>query len=333
MKKIVNNGSIDFLTFFQIFKQKAKALINFFLLSFMLMMIVYIFSDRLYTSNSVLAPISNSSKGDVSSVLAAQFGLAGEIEIDPLTIFESEDLRKNIIYKERLIDGEKINLIDLWEYNELKWYNPFELMNFFIIKIFPGNENNSTVKDRVVEVKAIKELNKRLSFKQDFYTNEIKISATMESRNLAKSLNQEIINYLDEFITSSTNKDAASKVFYMQERINEVENDLKESEKSLETFLSENKSYKDSPRLLIEFMRLQREVELNSAIKIQLSAQVEINKVEEISKVPNFVIVDYPTFPSKKVYPRGSIFIIYLIIFYLAFVLLTVIYKDLRRIN
>ena len=333
MKKIINNGSIDFLLFFQIFKQKAKDLKFFFLLSFLLMMLIYIFSDRLYTSNSVLAPISNSSKGDVSSVLAAQFGLAGEIEIDPLTIFESEDLRKNIIYKERLINGEKINLIDLWEYNELKWYNPFELMNFFIIKIFPGNENDLTIKDRVVEVKAIKELNKRLSYKQDFYTNEIKISATMESRDLSRSLNQEIINYLDEFITSSTNKDAASKVFYMQKRINEVENDLNESEGRLETFLSENKSYKDSPRLLIEFMRLQREVELNSAIKIQLSAQVEINKVEEISKVPNFVIVDHPTFPSKKVYPRGSIFIIYLIIFYFLFVLLTVIYKDLRKIN
>ncbi|MBL6592162.1 MAG: hypothetical protein ISQ41_06585 [Flavobacteriaceae bacterium] len=333
MKKIINNGSIDFLMLFQIFKQRAKDLKFFFLSSFILMMIFYIFSDRLYTSNSVLAPVSNSSKGDVSSVLAAQFGLASEIEIDPLTIFESEDLRKSIIYKERLINGEKINLIDLWEYDDLKWYNPFELMNLFINTIFPGIENNSTVKDRVLEVKAIKELNKRLSFKQDFYTNEIKISSTMESRDLAKSLNQEIINYLDDFITSSTNKDAASKVFYMQKRINEVENDLNESEDGLETFLSENKSYKDSPRLLIEFMRLQREVELNSAIKIQLSAQVEINKVEEISKVPNFVIVDYPTYPSKKVYPRGSIFIIYLIIFYLLFVLIIVIYRDFRRIS
>lgn len=331
MNKIIKDNSIDLSLLFKKFKPTVKELRGVFLLGLSVTLLVYFLSDRLYTSYSVIAPISSASKGDVTSVLAAQFGIAGEIEIDPQTIFESEELKKNIIYEKRIIDGEITNLIDFWKLNEFKWYNPLHVLSLTIDTLFNDKDSNSIIKDRIIEVKAMKKLNKRLSYSQDFYTDEIRVSSTMEKRNLAMSINEEIISYINNFITESKNKDAASKVYYMEKRIEEVKDELNVAEDRLEEFLNLNKSYVDSPKLFREFMTLKREVELKAAVKIQLNTQMEIIKIDEVNEVPNFIVVNSPTFPSKKVYPRGSYFLLYLMIGFFAIVCSVIIFRDLRK--
>ena len=71
----------------------------------------------------------------------------------------------------------------------------------------------------------------------------------MEDRALAQEINNDIINYINTFITNSKNKNAASQAFFLNKRLNEVKQSLQESEDEMEKFLEDNISFQDSPSL------------------------------------------------------------------------------------
>ena len=58
---------------------------------------------------------------------------------------------------------------------------------------------------------------------------------------------------------------------------------------------------------------------------------MEVNKVNELSEVSNFVIVDDSSFPAKKVYPKASNLLFYLIFSVIMIILAKVLYEDIKR--
>ena len=242
-------------------------------------------------------------------------------------------MKKTIIYRDRELSSnlEKINLIEFWEIGKPKWYNPLDWLGALIDLFKSKNEGNLIIKKRTIEHNAIKKLNKRISYSQDFYTNEIIITTTMEDRSLAKEINNEIISYINTFITNSKNKNAASQAFFLNKRLNEVKQTLKESENEMEKFLEDNRSFQDSPSLQKIYMRIARKIEIDTQIIIQLTTQMEVNKVNELSEVSNFVIVDDSSFPARKVYPKAFILLLYLVISVLLLTFAKVLYKDITQ--
>jgi len=333
MNKIINNNSINLSAFYKNILIESNLIKKIFSTGLIIILLVYFFSDRLYTSKAVIAPINDFEQNAVSSVLASQLGLSNNVNIDPKTIFESEGLKKTIIYRDRELSSnlEKINLIEFWEIGKPKWYNPLDWLGALIDLFKSKNEGNLIIKKRTIEHNAIKKLNKRISYSQDFYTNEIIITTTMEDRSLAKEINNEIINYINTFITNSKNKNAASQAFFLNKRLNEVKQTLKESENEMEKFLEDNRSFQDSPSLQKIYMRIARKIEIDTQIIIQLTTQMEVNKVNELSEVSNFVIVDDSSFPARKVYPKAFILLLYLVISVLLLIFAKVLYKDITR--
>ena len=333
MNKIINNNSINLSAFYKNILIESNLIKKIFSTGLIIILLIYFFSDRLYTSKAVIAPINDFEQNAVSSVLASQLGLSNNVNIDPKTIFESEGLKKTIIYRDRELSSnlEKINLIEFWEIGKPKWYNPLDWLGALIDLFKSKNEGNLIIKKRTIEHNAIKKLNKRISYSQDFYTNEIIITTTMEDRSLAKEINNEIINYINTFITNSKNKNAASQAFFLNKRLNEVKQTLKESENEMEKFLEDNRSFQDSPSLQKIYMRIARKIEIDTQIIIQLTTQMEVNKVNELSEVSNFVIVDDSSFPARKVYPKAFILLLYLVISVLLLTFAKVLYKDITQ--
>ena len=251
MNKIFNDGEINISNLFAKLNANKSEFLKLFSIGLIFILVIYIFSDRLYTSKATIAPINDFEQNAVSSVLASQLGLTNNVNIDPKTIFESEGLKKTIIYKDRELSGdlEKVNLIKFWGIEKPKWYNPLDWLSVLIDLFKSKNEGNLLIKKRTIEHNTIKKLNKRISYSQDFYTNEIIITTTMEDRSLAKEINDEIINYINTFITNSKNKNAASQAYFLNKRLNEVKKTLKESENEMEKFLEDNRSFQDSPSL------------------------------------------------------------------------------------
>ena len=333
MNKIINNNSINLSAFYKNILIESNFIKKTFYIGLTIILLIYFFSDRLYTSKATIAPINDFEQNAVSSVLASQLGLTNNVNIDPKTIFESEGLKKTIIYKDRELSGdlEKVNLIKFWGIEKPKWYNPLDWLSVLIDLFKSKNEGNLLIKKRTIEHNTIKKLNKRISYSQDFYTNEIIITTTMEDRSLAKEINDEIINYINTFITNSKNKNAASQAFFLNKRLNEVKKTLKESENEMEKFLEDNRSFQDSPSLQKIYMRIARKIEIDTQIIIQLTTQMEVNKVNELSEVSNFVIVDDSSFPARKVHPKAFILLLYLVISVFLLIITKVLYKDVTR--
>jgi len=333
MNKIINNNSINLSAFYKNILIESNLIKKIFSTGLIIILLIYFFSDRLYTSKAAIAPINDFEQNAVSSVLASQLGLSNNVNIDPKTIFESEGLKKTIIYRDRELSSnlEKINLIEFWEIGKPRWYNPIDWMGVLIDLFKSKNEGSSIIKIRSLETSAIKKLNTRISYSQDFYTNEIIITTTMEDRALAQEINNDIINYINTFITNSKNKNAASQAFFLNKRLNEVKQSLQESEDEMEKFLEDNISFQDSPSLQKIYMRIARKIEIDTQIIIQLTTQMEVNKVNELSEVSNFVIVDDSSFPAKKVYPKASTLLFYLISSVIMIILAKVLYKDIKR--
>ena len=153
----------------------------------------------------------------------------------------------------------------------------------------------------------------------------------MEDRILAQEINNDIINYINSFITNSKNKNAASQAFFLNKRMNEVKQSLQNTENEMEKFLEDNISYQNSPSLQKIYMRLLRKIEIDTQIIIQLTTQMEVNKVNELSEVSNFVIVDDSSFPAKKIYPKALNLLLYLILSIILIVIAVVLYKDIYR--
>ena len=333
MNKIINNNSINLSAFYKNILIESNLIKKIFSTGLIIILLIYFFSDRLYTSKAAIAPINDFEQNAVSSVLASQLGLSNNVNIDPKTIFESEGLKKTIIYRDRELSSnlEKINLIEFWEIGKPRWYNPIDWMGVLIGLLKSKNEGNSIIKIRSLETSTIKKLNTRISYSQDFYTNEIIITTTMEDRALAQEINNDIINYINTFITNSKNKNAASQAFFLNKRLNEVKQSLQESEDEMEKFLEDNISFQDSPSLQKIYMRIARKIEIDTQIIIQLTTQMEVNKVNELSEVSNFVIVDDSSFPAKKVYPKASNLLFYLIFSVIMIILAKVLYEDIKR--
>ena len=331
MKKIINENSFNFLLLIEEIKNNYYAFTRIFPIGLLLILVIYFFSDKLYTSQAIIAPVNDSSltENSVSSVIAGSIGLGTKISISPETIFLSEEMKKNIIYKKRKTKEfeSNVNLITYWEIDKFRFYNPLAWFGYMMNLI--SEEKNQELTNRILEAKAIKLLEKRIDYDQDFYSNAITISTTMEERLLAQDINNDIINYINQFLVDAKNKNASSEIFYLNKRIKEVKNILEKSENTLQIFEEDNSNYLASPKLTKEFTRLVRDVELNSTILIQLESQVEIKKLNEVSEVANFVVVDHPSLPPKKIWPRLSNLLIGLIIVSFLCIIFLVLYKDL----
>ena len=96
MTKIINEKSIDLSALFRSLVRELPLAKKLFFPGLIIILSIYFFSSRLYISEATIAPVNVNDSNAVSSVLASQLGLSGNIEIDPMTIFQSEGLKKSM---------------------------------------------------------------------------------------------------------------------------------------------------------------------------------------------------------------------------------------------
>ena len=69
--------------------------------------------------------------------------------------------------------------------------------------------------------------------------------------------------------------------------------------------MSDNKNFNDSPRLLIDYNKLQTEVNLNYQIKSQLTIEIEFLKSSELKNNLQFIVIETP---SQNYFRSNTIF-------------------------
>ena len=135
------------------------------------------------------------------------------------------------------------------------------------------------------------------------------LALTVETSNpyLSSDVANEMVYQLDRYQRNFRRTNASEQRKFLDQRLGEVDGDLKNAEEHLKNFREKNRRVLDSPQLLLEQDRMEREVMLNSTLFVELKKQYELVKLDEIKNTPVVQVLDPARPPAEKTSPKRSV--------------------------
>lgn len=268
----IEEDEIDLKELFNILKQKYKQILFVsFIVSFIVLVVV-IFKPNVYTSSTKLTSIESSSNSPLSSL----GGLGGLASFAGINLSGSS--LDNFDYLQTIIKNKQFNYHIINKYNLIQKLNTKQNYIYPLGITFPRNFGNKIL-DNIEKnrYETYKKLLKIINLSKDIKSNIITLSATLEDKNLTKSL---VNVYLYESI----------KVLKTQ--------DLKELDKQI-------KYYK------IQIAQTSN-VELKTTISNILSSLIQKKVLSDSSEFYLFKQLIAPQVPNnmEKVKPKRALMII-----------------------
>lgn len=124
---------------------------------------------------------------------------------------------------------------------------------------------------------------------------------------LAESLNRRMLELVNRFNLERRQSSAAAERRFLEERLAQAQQELREAENALQTFVARNRRYTESPETLFEHGRLQREVTFRQEIYASRAQGLERATVEAVRNTPVITVVDGPEGTALKTAPRPVI--------------------------
>lgn len=147
---------------------------------------------------------------------------------------------------------------------------------------------------------AVEALRDRIEAQVDPRSNVITVRVTARWGWLAERLNRRALELLNEFNLRQRRSRAAAERQFTEARLAAAQQELAEAEDYLEAFHRRNRSYGDSPVLLLEVARLQRRVELRQQVYVTLAQAYEQARIEEVRNTPVITVIDEPEGSAQR---------------------------------
>jgi uncharacterized protein involved in exopolysaccharide biosynthesis len=157
---------------------------------------------------------------------------------------------------------------------------------------------------------AIEAVRQRLTFETDKKTGVVTITYLDFDPKIAAYVVNHVVEALDRFDIEISAKRAGGKRAFIEQRVAESAKSLTEAENRLEEFRQENLRIGNSPELLFEQGRLQREVEIEQGIYLALRKEYELTRIEEERSVSVVNVLDRATPPVLPAGPSVAKFAI-----------------------
>jgi uncharacterized protein involved in exopolysaccharide biosynthesis len=132
----------------------------------------------------------------------------------------------------------------------------------------------------------------------------ITVSAVTPDSVLSAYIVSQMLSALNSFNVESRASQGQATREFVQRRLAEARSELAVAERTLATFRQSNLRIGNSPQLLLEQARLEREVESRLDLYRLLARQFEIARIEETRDTPTFSVIEPPTPPVRKHRPQ-----------------------------
>ena len=268
-----------------------------------------LFSTKYYESYISIYPERESD--NISSIMGV--GAALGLSLDKISntsfyipdVINSARLKKNIINNKWKTNkfSHPVNLIEYWELNTQT--------KSFIKSLF-GKKNIDYMK--IAEQDAIIKLENNLYvFEEE--SGLIKVRVLMEEPQLASDISNYISDFLIKYIGTELKLKSTQYRQFLQNRLLEVEQQLKDAESKLTSFRSKNPMAKDTPELQNLRGQLIRNLEVEQQVYLTLRTQYELARADELKEQPVINILDngypsiFPYWPKKTLIYAISLFI------------------------
>jgi uncharacterized protein involved in exopolysaccharide biosynthesis len=275
-----------------------------FILSLLSLLSVLLIIRPVFTSSAKVLPI-----GDSGNSLSDMAGMASQLGLSmPMNIGNEipwDEMFPEIIKSENLVKSVL---------NE----------NFFSNK-YGNNQLLSTIIEKEYKLK-----NKSLIFLEKMIIHEFNEMITVSKSRLSPIVTVEleffepqvaadILNKIIEFASITQVKiklkQISEKRKFIEERIVEVKEALKNAEMKLKEFKESNRRVERSPSLKLQESRLEREVSLQTTLYMSLKSQFENVKIEEVEEAAMIEVIDGPIVPFRITRPKKASTVIFTFIF------------------
>lgn len=131
------------------------------------------------------------------------------------------------------------------------------------------------------------------------------LSVRTSRPELALGINTRLLELVDEFNIERQTKRRRAEEQFLRDRLADALSEMRAAESDLETFLVRNRQYRESPELLMDARRLQREVEFRQNIYFTLAQAHEQARIDAVSTTPFVSVVDPPALEVSR--PGGRV--------------------------
>ena len=237
---------------------------------------------RLYTTEAQFMPKGSRGQSQIQG-LAQQFGIAvggGDAGASPqfyMDLLESRPLLAAVATRQYRVRTDKGIVTG-------------NLAGIYGIR----NRNPAIVKSSVVN--ALKgQVDENTSLK----TGVITVTVHAKYPELAVQIAQGLLDQVNAFNLNRRQESASAEREFIERRLAEAQSNLSQAEDNLQGFLQENRDFRSSPSLQLEFDRLNRSVGSRQALYNSLATSYENAKIEEVRDLPVISILETPEMPIQ----------------------------------
>ena len=244
-----------------------------------------------YRSTATILPETQTSKlaslgglTDLAALAGVNVGGEGSlVKLYPV-IVKSESVLRDVIY-DRYKTTEFPDSVDLIRYWKIKEPTP-----------------EGAYED------ALLALRENLEVSMDARTSVLTVSILTREPKLSADIVNNVVDRLDAFILTKRATSASEQRKFIEGRLAEVRQDLTKSEDALKEFRERNAQAR-SPQLMLEQGRLERDLQINTTLFVELKKQYELAKIEEVKNTPVVNVMDLARPTIDKERPKRRIIV------------------------
>jgi len=146
---------------------------------------------------------------------------------------------------------------------------------------------------------AVKRLRRLVTVSAVQRTGVVTLSVEARYASLAAQVTSRILDEVNRFNLSTRQTRAAAERRFTEQRLQDVQGELRAAEDQLQRFLQRNRDYRNSPELMFQEDRLAREVAMKQQLYTTLAQAVEQAKIDEVRDTPVITIIERPEVPVR----------------------------------
>jgi uncharacterized protein involved in exopolysaccharide biosynthesis len=128
----------------------------------------------------------------------------------------------------------------------------------------------------------------------------VSVDVTTSDRSLSQQIASRIFGRLNAFNLERRQQRASNERQFTEERLAATQSELRAAENRLQSFMLDNRTFRNSPTLSLQADRLQREVTFRQTLYTSVAQAYEQARMEEVRNTPTANILEPPDFPLRE---------------------------------
>lgn len=270
-------GMLDFL------RAHRRLVLGTGLAAFLLVGVITFVRPRTYTSTARFMPQASEGALARLSGLAATFG----VTVPPTETGSSPAFYAELLQSRDIIRGAVET--------RYAFESAGDSVRGTLVELFDAK--GSTPERRRDE--AAKELLESIDVSVSRETGTVSLEVTTRWPELSRQVAARMIALVSDFNLHRRQTKALAERRFVESRLADVRDTLRAVESKLQSFLQRNREYRNSPQLLFEYDRLEREVLMQQQVYTGLAQSYEAARIDEVRNTPVITVMEPPDLPAK----------------------------------